>query len=273
MAEFKKANQRAAEGMASIPSIQQMIEQGGDPQHSIYVHALNLMSFFGEEVLTLPPAHKINDFYCKWLKTYTPNLPPISPISKSYFFCWVYLDAAFGGERETVGTCFVALQDRLSLHPGQIKAVVNLNQSRMGIYEVLGGDGCLYRLRELITDKQLTAHIYSGYRGRAGEIIYIRLVPPLINSEEHWIGLTTPYLLVRQSEEDWLRYFARQEIIPQTVGVETRLYRHMKDGKDRTYWSEYAFYGYCNYGPGVIVLTGFPDQPETQPAHVKYRGR
>lgn len=83
--------------------------------------------------------------------------------------------------------------------------------------------------------------------------------------------LTTPYQFVQQSKENWLQYFKRHDISPKSVGVETRFHRHLKYGKNRTYWSEYIFYGYSNFGPGVILLTGFADQPNTQPQHDEYQ--
>jgi hypothetical protein len=266
-----QAKQQAAENIKTMPSIDQLVKDGRDPLHAIYTNTLNLISLFGEQMTTLPPLHPIHDFMSKWNDTYCPSSPPMSPISNSFFTCWIYLDAAFGEDKETVATCFLSLIDRLNLHPTQVEAAKNLSQSRMGIYEILATQGQFFDLRELITDKKLTAYICSGYIGNAGDIIFVRLVPPLANTAEYFVGLTTPYQLVMQSTDDWLRYFNRHEIEANAVGAETRLHRHMKYGKNRTYWSEYIFYGYSNYAPGVILMTGFPDQPETQPHHEKYQ--
>ncbi len=263
--------QRATKNIETIPSVEQLVKDGRDPLHAIYTNTLNLMSIFADEITTLPPLHQIHDFIVKWQDIYCPALPPMSPISNSYFSCWTILDASFGMDRETVGTCFLSLMDLLNLQPEQVEAVRNLNQSRMGIYEVLSLKKDLFQLRELITNKELTAYICSGYAGDAGDLVFVRLVPPLTNSVDYFVALTTPYQLVMQKKEDWLQYFKRHEIKPNTVGFETRLHRHMKYGKTRTYWSEYIFYGYSNYAPGVIMMTGFPDQPETQPMHEKYQ--
>jgi hypothetical protein len=268
---MSEAKKMAAENIKSLPSVKDLVDDGRDPLHAIYTNTLNLMSVFGEQVTTLPPLHQIHDFIAKWHHTYVPGLPPWSPVSNSYFTCWTMLDAAFGEERETIGTCFLSLVDRLLLDPTQVEIATNLNQSRMGIYEVLQTKGQFFQLREIVTDKKLTAFICSGYVGSRGDLIFIRLVPPVANSVDYFIGLTTPYRFVQQSEEDWLQYFKRHDIRPKTVGVEARLHRHLKFGKNRTYWSEYIFYGYSNFGPGVILLTGFPDQPNTQPQHDKYR--
>ena len=265
-----KAKQQAAENLQAMPSVEQLVAEGADPVHAIYASTLNLISLFGEEVTALPPLHQIHDFLSKWLDIYQPSAPPMSPITKSYFTCWTMLDAAFGVDKETVCTCFLSVLNRFGLDPIQVELVKNLNQSRMGLYEVLQCTGQFFELRELVTDKRLTANICSGYQGSPGNIIFVRLAPSLANTVPYLVGLTTPYLVYRQTEQDWLDYFKRHDIRPGTVGVETRLHRHMKYGKTRTYWSEYIFYGYVNYDPGIILLTGFPDQPQTQPQHEKY---
>ena len=267
---FTQAKQQAEHNLQTLPSVEQLIAGGSDPLHAIYANTLNLISLFCEQVTPLPPLHQIHDFLSKWLDVYQPSMPPMSPITKSYFTCWTMLDGAFGIDKETVCTCFLAVLDRFRLDPIQVELIKNLNQSRMGLYEVLQCKGQFFELRELVTDKRLTANICSGYQGSPGQIIFVRLVPPLANTVAYWVGLTTPYRMYRQSEQDWLGYFERHDIHRGAVGAEARLYRHMKYGKSRTYWSEYIFYGYVNYDPGLILITGFPDQPQTQPQHDKY---
>ncbi|MFZ4538094.1 hypothetical protein [Propionivibrio sp.] len=267
---MKSAKQQASHNLETMPSVESLVGSGRDPQHAIYVNTLNLISLFGDEMSTLPPLHRINDFLAKWQDIYQPSFPPISPITTSYFTCWSLLDATFGVDKETVGTCFLSLIDRLPLDPIQIEAARNLDQSRMGIYQVIQGNGKFIELRELVTDRRITAYCSSGYKGCPGDILFVRLVPPLANTADYSVMLTTPYRLVMQSVQDWLCYFERHDIQSGKVGVETRLSRHMKYGKKPTYWSEYIFYGYCNYEPEVVFLTGFPDQPQTQPNHDRY---
>lgn len=270
---FIKAKQQAEQNLPRLPSAEQLIADGGDPMHALYVNTLNLIVLFGETVTTLTPLHPIHDLLTKWMDIYQPSLPPMSPITMSFFNTWIMLDGAFGKDRETVSTCLLSVIDRLRLNPEQVQLIRNLDQSRMGIYEVLTSKGQFFELRELVTNKHLTAHICSGYQGNPGEIIFIRLVPPLDQTVNYSVGMTTPYLLLRKNEQEWLNYFERHDIYPKTVGVDVRLHNHMKYGKNKTYWSEFIFYGYTNYQPGVIWLEGFPDQAETQPQHDKYIGR
>jgi hypothetical protein len=268
--EMSEAKKIATENINSIQSVKDLIDRGRNPTHAVYTNTLNLLSIFCEQVTALPPLHSIHDFISKWLDIYAPALPPMSPITNTYFTCWTLFDAAFGHDQETVGTCFLSLVDRLPLDALQIEAAKKLNESRMGIYEVLEVNGQYFMLREIITDKVLNAYICSGYVGKKGELIFIRLAAPLSSTADYYISLTTPYIFYQQSVENWIRYFHRHKIISNTVGVENRLYRHLKYGKSRTYWSEYIFYGYHNFGEGFILLTGFPDQANTQPQHNKY---
>lgn len=267
---MKRAKLQATHNLETMPSVENLVASGRDPQHAIYVNTLNLISLFGDEMSARPPLHRINDFLAKWQDIYQPSFPPLSPITTSYFTCWSLLDTTFGVDKETACTCFLSLIDRLHLDPVQIEAAKNLDQSRMGIYQVIQGKGKFIELRELVTDRRFTAFSSSGYRGCPGDILFVRLVPPLANTADYSVVLTTPYRLVMQSMQDWLRYFERHAIQPGTVGVEAKLNRHMKYGKNPTYWSEYIFYGYCNYESEVVFLTGFPDQPRTQPHHDKY---
>jgi hypothetical protein len=261
LGDMAKTKQHAIENLQTMPSMEQLVASGHDPLHAIYINTLNLISFFGEEMSTLPPLHEINDFLSKWHNIYLPSFPPNSPITNSYFSCWTLLDATFGTDKETVCTCFMALLDRLHLDPVQIEAANNLNQSRMGLYEVIQGKGKFIELRELVTDKRLTALSTSGYQGVPGHILLVRLAPPLANTVDYYVTLTTPYRLIKQTTEEWLQYFERHDICPGTVGVDARLQRHMKYGKTPTYWSEFLFYGYCNYEPESIFRKRLAQPP------------
>lgn len=270
LGDMAKAKQKAAQNLEDMPSVEELIKKGYDPLHAVYVNTLNMISLFGDEMSTLPPLHKMHDFVAKWHDVYQPSFPPMSPITKTYFSGWWLLDSTFGTDKETVATCFLSLLDHLDLDPIQIQAAQNLGQSRMGIYEVLEGKGKFLELRELVTDRPLTVYCPSGYQGVAGHILFTRLVPPL-GPLNYYVMMTTPYRLINQTTTDWLQYFERHDIHAGTVGVDTRLHRHMKFGKKATYWSEFVFYGYSNFTPNVIFLTGFPDKPSTQPQHESYK--
>lgn len=250
-----------------LKTVDELIQEGHDPVHALYINVNNLISLFAEQVMEFPMFQKAYRFLEKAQDQYCPGYPPMSPITVSYYTCWTLYDVPFGKAKETIGDCFVGLTDLLGLHPLQIEAARNLCQSRMGIYEVLGAAASCFRLRELVTDRELQAVIPSGFKGKPGDLILIRLLPPVPDCGLPHVGMTTPYVLVGCLGVDWIHYFGRHQIVPGAVGCEERLRRHMKEGRDTYYWSEFAFYGYLNFRSDAIFLAGFPDQPYTQPAH------
>jgi hypothetical protein len=275
--EFKRARKAGIISLAAcregerkgeeIKTVDQLIREGYDPVHALYLNVNNLISLFAEQVTVLPMFHRAHSILLKTQDMYTPGYPPMSPITVSYYGCWTIYDLPIGKDDETLGGCFAALSDLLELDALQIEAARNLCQSRMGIYEVLGASGAGLRLRELVTDRKFEAVIPSGFKGRAGDLILIRLLPPVPECGLPWVGMTTPYVLVGCREGDWLEYFKRHQILPGTVGCQERLRRHLKVGTDQFYWSEFVFWGYVNFRSDAIFLAGFPDQPHTQPAH------
>ena len=250
-----------------IKTVDQLIREGHEPVHALYANVNNLIGLFCERVVELPMFNQAHSILLKAQNLYDPGYPPMSPITVSYYTCWTLYDVLIGKGDETIGGCFVDLTDQLGLDPLQIEAARNLCQSRMGIYEVLGTTGTCSRLRELVTDRTFDAIIASGFRGKAGDLILIRLLPPVPDCGLPWVGLTTPYVLVGCREGDWLEYFNRYQIVPGTVGCDERLRRHFKVGKDRFYWIEFAFWGFINFRSDAIFLAGFPDKLHTQPAH------
>ena len=150
------------------------------------------------------------------------------------------------------------------------EALRNLRKSRLGIYEVVGASGGRFQLRELISNVGVEAFIPSGFQGERGQLIMVRLVPPLLGETSYSVAMTTPYLLLGHTESDWSTCFGRHQVVAGTVGADERLQRHMKFGPDPTYWSEFVFYGYAGHRSDAIFVAGLPDRPETQPQHRSY---
>ncbi len=94
--------------------------------------------------------------------------------------------------------------------PDQLDALQKMADSRMGIYEHVGVDGEHVRLRELITDEEIVCHSTSGYRGKKGELWYVRLLPPLLPEMANYhIVFTTPYVLTEATKGDWTQFLQR----------------------------------------------------------------
>lgn len=151
------------------------------------------------------------------------------------------------------------------MNPDQFDALKKMAASRMGIYEHVGMEGPHVRLRELVTEAEYTCHSASGYRGRSGELWYVRLLPPLLpDLARYYIAFTTPYILMA-SKDDWLQFLKRGLSQSGFGADKDGLHRFLKYGPDPTYWNEFVFKGYHNHTGEAIFLTGIPDLKATLP--------
>ena len=105
----------------------------------------------------------------------------------------------------------------------------------------------------------------AGYRGRRGELWYVRVLPPPIPGGSEHVVFTTPYILLQPGLRDWQAYFCRTlPEAPQQARFDAHA-RHMKYGPTRMYWNDFVFEAYVNYRTEVIYLAGLPDVPESRP--------
>jgi hypothetical protein len=151
------------------------------------------------------------------------------------------------------------------MNPDQLDALKKLAASRMGVYEHAGMDGSHVRLRELLTDDQFTCHCASGYRGRSGELWYVRLLPPLLPDLAcYHVVFTTPYVLTA-GKDDWLQFLQRSLMRFEASDGPQGLYRLLKYGPEPNYWNEFVFRAYHSHRPDAIFLAGIPDLKATLP--------
>src|SRR5437763_7309216 len=162
-----------------VKSVEALVRSGHDPLHAAYVAAQNFTSFFAEAVSQFPEF----DPYCQIVgpaqDAYLPSRPPLSPLTMSYFTTWAFFDVRFGPDGETIGTCLLDVADLLEMDPFMAETIRRFQGSRMGLYEQCGAEGGRVRLKELVTDDELTCHVAAGYRGKRGELWYARLCQPV----------------------------------------------------------------------------------------------
>jgi hypothetical protein len=203
--QLGELRRQAAADFAQVPKdvkgVEALVRSGHDPLHAAYVAAQNFTSSFAEAVSQFPEF----DPYCQVVgpaqDEYLPSSPPMSPLTMSYFTTWAFFDVRFGPDGETIGTCLLDVADPLGMDPFTAETVRRFQGSRMGIYEQGGAEGGRCRLRELVTDDEFTCHAASGYRGKAGELWYVRLCPPLLGLVDYHVAFTTPYVLDGVLEE------------------------------------------------------------------------
>lgn len=141
-----------------------------------------------------------------------------------------------------------------------------MSRSRMGIYEHEGTEGGHVWLRELITNTDFLCYCTSGYRGKVGELWYVRLFPPLEPElAKYHVVFTTPYVLTGQTKDDWFAYLQRSMIgIKAPVEAEA-LHQLLKFGLCKNYWNDFVFLAYHHHQADAIFLSGIPDLKATLP--------
>jgi hypothetical protein len=245
--------------LEDVNDIASLVEEGHDPLHAVYIRVQNIASVFSEHVSPLPELRSYSKIVEKAEDEYLPDGPPMSPLTLSYFTTWAFFDLRFGPDHETVGTCLLDLSDLLGLDTRTVEATQEFQRSRMGIYEHLGSKGRRCRLRELITDRELSCFSASGYRGRRGELWYVRLCPPLWGQADYWVTVTTPYILLEMSKADWVAYLKRAMLQVEARDDEEKLDHLMKYGLSVHHWNEFVLLAYRDYQYDAIFLAGIPD--------------
>jgi hypothetical protein len=246
-----------------VKGVAALVRSGHNPLHAAYVAAQNFTSFFAEGVSQFPEF----DPYCEIVgpaqDEYMPSSPPMSPLTLSYFTTWAFFDVRFGPDGETIGTCLLDVAELLEMDAFMTETIRQVQGSRMGIYEQCASKGGRCRLRELVTDDEFICHVASGYRGKPGELWYVRLCPPLLELVDYHVVFTTPYVLIGATRSDWTAYLNKSLL----GAADTRkaLHEFMKFGEaarsrraDES-WNEFIFQAYHHHQSDAIFLTGLPD--------------
>lgn len=251
-------------GRADMPSIEAWIREGMDPVHAAYAFVQHITSAFAEGVSQLPEMKAYARIVGAAEEEYMPSGPPMSPLTASFFTSWAFYDLRFDGT-DTLASCLIEANDVVCMNPDQLDALRKLADSRMGVYEQVGTDGPHVRLRELVTGDDYPCHVASGYRGRSGELWYVRLLPPLLpDLARYHIAFTTPYVLMA-GKADWTRFLQRSLMPPTSGDAREALHRFLKYGAGPNDWNEFVFQAYHHHQPDAIFLAGIPDRKATLP--------
>ena len=193
-----------------------------------------------------------------------PSGPPMSPITRSYFINWSLFDVTIGLHDDSFGSCVAAVSKALGAHPSYVAFVEALCRTRLGFYVHEGRHGEIIELSELVTNQRHKTRITSGYQGKRGDLLLLRLLPPYFAEVDEALSLTTPYLVQWPPLSDWQAYFAR--ILSRLGTDRQRAYESlMKRGMaphGPRYFTEYIFEAYANHSDEVIFLGGLPDVAE-----------
>ncbi len=267
-AEEAQAMRRTAEEFTKglpfdLPTVKELAAELSDPQHVLYVSAQQFSSAFAEQMSVAPEFAEYDEIVQKAEDEYLPDGPPKSPLTRSFFTTWAFFDVRFGADRESIGTCLLELLQSMNAPQDMLATFRNLCESRMGIYEHVGSEGSHVRLRELITGDEFVCYSTSGYQGHEGELWYFRRCPPITETLDYHIVMTTPYVLIGSSREDWTAFLNRSLL--DVADKHRGLHELLKYGSDRVNWNEFVFQAFHRAQYDAIFLTGIPDVPGSLP--------
>lgn len=268
LSEYRKQKKEVENLFSEVHTAEESIESGKDPLHAVYTHAQNLLSVLVETLQEIPdPAL---DRFFKTInaahEAYQPEGPPMSPLTNSYFSCWLMFDVAVGLQKETLTTIIIDLAKQLGLHQQMVEVFQLMQNSRMGIYEYIGNKDDKVLLKELTTDEVITCICPAGHHGQyKGELWLVRILPPVFGMFDYSLVFTTPYILLNPTTEGWLEYLNRTISKKKSRTIANSLENLMKYGLSDNYWNEYIFQAYVNFKPELIYLEGLPDVSSSRP--------
>lgn len=257
---------KGREPAPGTPDMAKLIAEGMDPVHAAYVFVHHIASVFAENMSQLPEMRTFTKEVASAEDEYMPSGPPMSPLTTSYFTSWAFFDYEIGNTTDTLASCLIDANDIIWMNPDQLDALNKMNESRMGIYEHHGWQETHVRLRELLTDREYVCHVGSGYRGKAGELWFVRLFPPLLPSLANYhVAFTTPYVLIDATKKDWTDFLRRNMVGMKASNQAEALHRLLKFGRRKNYWNEFVFLAYHHHQADAIYLSGISDLKATLP--------
>ncbi len=236
-----------------------------------YMWVQNQLSVMVEQLLAFNALHRHHEILLYSQELYTPEGPPESPLTATYYSGWSMFDIGIGIGRESLGSIAIAVNKKLGAHDVFVKLAQNMVDSRCGIYRILYTDGDLIYLKEVWTETELTARNASGYNGKKGELWYARILPPNDMEPGVHVVFNTPYIMHQTSINAWLQYFERTLSSTSDSQRADEFQQHMKYGPEPYYWPEYVFYSYFNHTPSFIWAKGLPDIAESLPHKDQYQ--
>lgn len=118
LSEYRQQKKVTEDLFNEIMTTEQAIEAGHDPLLAVYIHTQNLLSVL-TEFLQEVPEPSLNRFFNiieAAEQTYIPGYPPLSPLTKSHYNCWLLFDVSVGLNKETLTTIVIDLANQLGLH-------------------------------------------------------------------------------------------------------------------------------------------------------------
>ena len=248
---------------ANLPSENELTHLDG--LHAAYVHVLNTMIALFEQFCGMPELEPFYQILEQAQDEYMPGGPPMSPLYLSHFSCWAFCDLQVGRGKETMASVLFGASKVVPMEKNFLNYLKNLSDSRMGLYRYKCAKGPLIELEELLTNESFTVVSPLSYRGRPGELWFVRLLPSTRPDRDPSVVFTTPYVIQQAEEKDWLAYLDRTLSKMRLKDKSLAYHRLFKNGQSRNYWNEYIFEAYFNHEAEACYLKGVPDIDQSRP--------
>jgi hypothetical protein len=265
---IRAAQQLLQEAQTDADAQKKFVAKGHDPCHALYIFAQNFASMLSEQLSEMKEARQFVKIVGDAQDEYLPGAPPISPLTTSYFTMWAIFDVLFGQSHETIGTCILRIGTIIEMPPWLLDVIGVMQRSTMGVHVHCGTEGHLVRLRALGSQETKLCLVPCSYVGQAGDLWFVRLLPPANALFDYNIVFNTPYILVNVTERMFADYLTREI---GRLGSRTRPAKLeasayiMKHGPTPNHWNEYIFCAYTGHQHNAVFLTGIPDIKESLP--------
>jgi hypothetical protein len=192
---LRAAQQLFQEARIDADGLKKLMSKGNDPCHALYIFAQNFASVLGEQLSEMKQTRQFIKIVSDAEDEYQPGGPPLSPLTVSYFTMWALFDVLFGRSHETIGACILRIGPLIEMPPWLLDVIGHMQRSTMGVHVHCGTEGHLVRLRALGSQETKLCHVPSGYVGQAaGELWFVRLLPPAHALFDYHIVFNTPYI-------------------------------------------------------------------------------
>jgi hypothetical protein len=265
---IRAAEQFFQEAQIDADGVKKLALTGHDPCHALYIFAQNFASVLSEQLSEMKETRRFVKIVSDAEDEYQPSGPPLSPLTASYFTMWALFDVVFGRSDETMGNCILRIGPLIEMPRWLLDVIGLMQRSTMGVHMHCGTEGRLVRLRALGSQETKLCHVPSGYVGQAGDLWFVRLLPPANALFDYHIVFNTPYVFVDVTEPMFTNYLAREidrlgsRTLPAKLEASAYI---MKHGLSLNHWNEYIFCAYAGHQHNAVFLTGIPDIKKSLP--------
>lgn len=235
------------------------------PAFAVCMSVTNWLMGVLETAQELPELKRLVEPIAELEDCYMPSGPPMSPLTRTFFWNWMLFDHHVGRTKETIGSVFLAVASALDMDRRFLAVLEGLTVSRLGLHVHEGAQDGRILLRELVTGDRRACVCPAGYEGRPGELWLARVVPPALPEISDSTVFMTPYVLAQPGLAAWEACLKRTLHLARAADTSEAYPSLMKHGLNRDYWAEFVFEAYSRYQREAIFLVGLPDVAESRP--------